>query len=130
MRGVYARFGFVVLFVAALLAGCGGGERTGSFIDQNGFQIGNPPGPSPSQATRDRVQEILRGVVPSGSQAPTQRSYAFDGGYAVDAVWKAGVTGSSGRITGPDPGLPAIYQVGAAGTAVQYTDFTFNYVPR
>lgn len=128
-----ASAGLVCLLAALPLAGCGGGGGTGtpgSFIDINGFQIGTPRGPAPTEQTREAVRHILREIVPPGSTPPVQTTYTFEGGYTATLVWKPGVAGSSGRIDGPTPGLPAVFQVSAVGTTAQYANFSLEYVER
>jgi len=121
----------VVGLAAALSAGCGGGDGTGSFIDQNGFQIGTPRGPAPTEAAKQRAREIVRAVVPApGQPIPTQTRYTFEGGYEAELRWRSGLNGSSGRITGPEPGFPVIFEIGLTGTTVQFTDFSLEFVPR
>ena len=114
-----------------LLAGCGGGgANTGAFIDINGNQIGTPRGPAPTGETREAVRRILREILPEGDTSPAQTTYTFDGGYSATLVWKPGVSGSSGRIDGPTPGLPAVFQVSLVGTTAQFTDFSLDFVER
>lgn len=116
---------------AALSAGCGGGGGTGSFIDQNGFQIGTPRGPAPTAEAERRAVEIVRAVVPRpGEPVPTQARYTFEGGYEAELRWRPGLNGSSGRITGPEKGLPAVFEIGLTGTTIQFTDFSLEFVPR
>ena len=120
-----------LLALLPVVAGCGG-SNTGSFIDQNGFQIGIPRGAAPTEEARARVAQIVAAVVPPAgvTTPPAETQYTFEGGYTARLVWKSSVAGSSGQIEGPAPGLPATFQVSQAGTIVQYTDLSIAHFDR